>query len=226
MSGLASPHQHDERDTTNTTLGPRGVPNQSRTTRRAAQTSGPGGEVVRGAADQFHADLSRSMLMFLAMVSSGLWYGGSSSAGVASPRQEKLAAAMPTSWNDWWSLEPRRVTGEIWGWYRAGRRRRPPRRWPGSAGPGEGEQPVARRRVPARRHHVVLEDAADAVALGLRQARARSGGTRSGPVPRSPTARTGLPPLVRQVRNTRANSRHSAVPEPSSLAPGAPMTVS
>ena len=59
--------------------------------------------------------VSRSMLMFFAIVSSGLWYGGSSSAGVASPRHEKLAAAMPTSWNDWWSLAPRSVTGEILG---------------------------------------------------------------------------------------------------------------
>ena len=32
-------------------------------------------------------------------------------AGLASPRQEKLPLAMPTSWNDWWSLAPRWVTG-------------------------------------------------------------------------------------------------------------------
>ena len=47
------------------------------------------------------------MLMLRSMVSSGEWYGGSSSAGVSSPRQEKFAEAMPTSWKDWWSLAPR-----------------------------------------------------------------------------------------------------------------------
>ena len=44
--------------------------------------------------------VSRSMLTLRSMVSSGLWYGGASSAGVASPRHEKFAAAIPTSWND------------------------------------------------------------------------------------------------------------------------------
>ena len=74
------------------------------------------------------------MLMLRSMVSSGEWYGGSSSAGDDSPRQEKLAEAIPTSWNDWWSLAPRWVTGEISARSRAARRRPPPRRssrWPG-----------------------------------------------------------------------------------------------
>ena len=58
---------------------------------------------------------SRSRLMFLAIVSSGEWYGGSRMAGDSSPRHEKFELAIPTSWNDWWSLAPRWVTGEICG---------------------------------------------------------------------------------------------------------------
>ena len=53
--------------------------------------------------------------MFLRWCPPGVWYGGSRIAGDSSPRQEKLALAMPTSWKDWWSLDPRWVTGEIRG---------------------------------------------------------------------------------------------------------------
>ena len=134
--------------------------------------------------------VSRSMLMLRSMVSSGEWYGGSSSAGDASPRQEKFADAMPTSWKDWWSLAPRSVTGEISGGVaeplrggRDGVGRR-------VALAGEGQQPVAGGRVPAGADHVVVERRRGSGRARAGRAGRRGSATRSGPAPPSPTART------------------------------------